>query len=33
MDEYLKEPNSDNCMCGEDCGENVLDLRYGTKIL
>jgi len=33
MDEYLKEPNSDKCMCGAGCEENVLDLRYGTEIL
>jgi len=33
MGDYLKEANSDNCTCGADCGEDVLDLRYGTEIL
>ena len=33
MDEYLKDAESYNCMCGADYGETVPDLRCGTKIL
>jgi len=33
MDDYLKEANSDNCVCGAACGETVLHFRYGTEIL
>jgi len=33
MENSLKEASSDNCMCGADCGETVVDLRYGTEIL
>jgi hypothetical protein len=33
MDDYLKEANSDNCICGADCGETVPDLRCGIEIL
>ena len=33
VEDYLKEANSDNCMCGEDCEETFIDLRYGTEIL